>query len=253
MNGEPTTAEGRYLYAVVGADQARDSYGAVGIEGGAVYSITNGQTAAVVSNVPDRRIRPSRRHLAAHHNLLKSLADEGALLPMSFGIIAHGSEAVRTVLSANHALLVAQLRRVHNKVEMGLRVSWDVPNIFEYFVNTHPELRARRDRLFRAGREPGQVEKIELGRLFDRLLKEDLSAHTERVADVLRPRCFEIERNPPRDEREVMNLACLIGRDAQEEFEKRIFEAAEGFDNNYRFDFNGPWPPYNFVNVDLQM
>ena len=42
---------------------------------------------------------------------------------------------------------------------MGLRVTWDVPNIFEYFVNTHAELRAARDRLLSNGRGPLTKEK----------------------------------------------------------------------------------------------
>ena len=25
------------------------------------------------------------------------------------------------------------------------------------------------------------------------------------------------------------------------------------FDDHYRFDYNGPWPPYNFADVDLQL
>ena len=56
---------------------------------------------------------------------------------------------------------------------MGLRVSLDVPNIFEYFVNTHPELRTARDRFLGPYRNPSQDDKIELGRMFDRLLNED--------------------------------------------------------------------------------
>jgi hypothetical protein len=30
-------------------------------------------------------------------------------------------------------------------------------------------------------------------------------------------------------------------------------EAAKLFDNHFSFDYNGPWPPYNFVNVNLSM
>jgi len=35
----------------------------------------------------------------------------------------------------NRRAFEEQLERVTGKVEMGLRVAWDVPNIFEYFVN----------------------------------------------------------------------------------------------------------------------
>lgn len=250
---------GRYVYAVVGCPEglpaARQGqrYGCIGIDGGEVYSISKGRLAAVVSDVLNRKIRPERRHLAAHQGVLKRLMEEGTVLPMAFGMIADGPRSVQQILSRNQDALVEQLQRVDGKVEMGLRAVWDVPNIFEYFVNIHPELRAARDRLFGTYREPTQEEKIEMGRMFDRILNEDRETHAETVEGVLSPRCFEIRHNPPRNEREVMNLACLIGREAQAEFEVGVFEAVRLFDDSFAFDYNGPWAPHNFVDVDLEV
>jgi hypothetical protein len=160
-------------------------------------------------------------------------------------------EAIRRILAKNHEEFTRELCRVAGAVEMGLRVVWDVPNIFECFVNEHTELRAARDRFLGNYREPTQADKIEVGRLFDRLLKEDREVHTEKVEEILSPRCSEIKRNPTRNEKEVMNLACLVKREALPEFETAIFEAARLFDNNFAFDYNGPWAPHNFVELDL--
>ena len=146
-----------------------------------------------------------------------------------------------------------QLERVAGKVEMGLRVAWDVPNIFEYFVNTHAELRLARDRLVGARHEFTQEEKIELGRMFDRLLNDDREDHTRKVERVLAPVCAEFKANPCRNEHEVMNLACLVRRDAQEEFSAGVFAAAKLFDNNFAFDYSGPWAPHNFVDLELDL
>lgn len=245
---------GRYIYAVVPGPGAQ-VYAFKGMEGKPVYTITKGKVAAVVSDVPNDKIRPERRHLAAQQAVLKGLMQETlAVLPMSFGIIAEGPKAVQEILTRNHNTLATQLQRVAGKVEMGLRVAWDVPNIFEYFVNTHPELRAARDRFFGRNRVPTQEDKIEVGRLFDRVLQEDREEHTERVEEILSPCCFEIKRNSPRNERDVMNLACLVGREVvDKDFEAAIFEAARGFDNNFAFDFNGPWAPHNFVDLELEL
>jgi len=243
---------GRYLYAVVAGSEDR-TYGAFGIKEGTVYAIFDGRVAAVVSDVPNDKIRPERRHLAAHHEVLKRLMAESTVLPMSFGIIADGPGAIRRILSLNRKAFLEQLQRVAGKVEMGLRVVWDVANIFEYFVNTHPELRAARDRFLGTHREPTQEDKIEVGRMFDRILNADREAHTGKVEEVLSPHCYEIQQNPCRNEREVINLACLVGREAQEEFESAIFVAARLFDNNFSFDYNGPWAPHNFVDIDLRL
>jgi hypothetical protein len=141
---------------------------------------------------------------------------------------------------------------VAGKVEMGLRVAWDVPNIFEYFVNTHAELRLARDRLVGARHEFTQEEKIELGRMFDRLLHDDREDHTRKVERVLARVCVEFKPNPCRNEHEVMNLACLVRRERSEEFSAGVFTAAKLFDNNFSFDYSGPWAPHNFVDLDLE-
>ena len=252
MTKQGSTKQKLYLYAIAPDSNGR-TFGPIGLDGGTVYSITNGRVSAVVSDVPEK-LRPERRQLAAHQEVLKRLMGETAgILPVAFGVVADGPEAIRNILSRNQKPFLAQLHHVAGRVEMGLRVTWDVPNIFEYFVQTHPELRAVRDRFFGGHREPTQDDKIELGRLFDRLLMEDREAHAERVVEILTPHCVEIKRSKPRTEREAVNLACLIGRDGQAKFEAAVFEAAKLFDNSYAFDYNGPWAPHNFVDMTLDL
>ncbi len=248
---EAPVARGRkYLYAIVAAGDPR-RYEAVGIEGKNVYTLSEGRVAALVSDLSDAKIRPERRHLAAHQQLLKQVLGETTPLPMSFGVIADSPQIIRKILSRNQKAFLEQLQRVAGKVEMGLRVTWDVPNIFEYFVNTHAELRAARDRLFGTHREPSQEEKIEVGRMFDRLLGDDRQNYTEKVERILSPVCFEFTASKCRNEHEVINLACLVGREAQERFAAGVFEAAKLFDNNFAFDYSGPWAPYSFVELEL--
>ena len=219
-----------------------------------MYTIADRDVAAVVSDVPNQKIRPERRHFAAHQAVLKKLAqDDGAVLPMSFGVISNGSKAVRQILSRNRETVIEQLQLVSGKVEMGLRVTWDVPNIFEYLVNTHLELRTARDRLLRTDRIPTQDEKIEIGRLFENILTSDRDLHADKVEKALASQCHAIKRNKCRDEREVMNLACLVGRNNIKRFESGVFEAARLFDDNFAFDYNGPWAPHNFVEIDINL
>jgi hypothetical protein len=243
---------GRYLYAVVDG-RTTVAGDLTGIDGSQVYAIDDGHLAAVVSDVPDQKLRPERRHLAAHQGVLKRLLEAGSILPMSFGVIADSAAAVERLLARNRDNLGAQLRRVEGKVEMGLRVRWDVPNIFAYFADVHPELKAVRNRLFGSNRELTRDEKIELGQLFERLLNQDRRAHAQKVEGVLASRCAELRHSPPRSEYEVMNLACLIDSQARAAFEAGVFEAARLFDDHFAFDYTGPWAPHNFVDVDLEI
>ncbi len=252
MPNHVSQEDGKYLYAIIGNGHDR-SYDVAGIDGHTVYSVTCGRVAAVVSDCSRDRIRPERSHLAAHKEVLRRLMLQSTVLPMAFGIIASDLRAVKRMLGLNLEAFSEQLERVAGKVEMGLRLVWDVPNIFEYFVDQHADLRAARDRLLGGNREPRQEEKLELGRFFEQLLTEDRDAHFSEIEEALAPCCDAIKRSPPRQVQEVMNLSLLVERERLKEFDEAVLAAARRFDNNFAFDVNGPWAPHNFVEMNLQL
>jgi hypothetical protein len=248
-----TKQAGIYLYAIVSADRGQ-SFPVMpsgGVGGGEVFPIVEHDLAAIVGRTQQDRIRPERRYVGAHQAILKLLTATESALPISFGMIASSEEAVRGILRKHRDVLRSQLDHVAGKIEMGLRVSWDVPNIFEHFVGHFPELKASRDALVEAG-QGSRDQMIEIGQLFESRLTSERDHAYRRVAEVLKSYDIEVKRNPTRVEREVLNLACLIDRDKQSEFETVVCEAARGFDNSFLFDFNGPWSPYNFVDIRLK-
>jgi len=251
MATDSNNSGGIYVYAVIGGKSAVE-YGAAGLDGAEIYRIYENDMAALVSRTERSRVRPERRNLAAHNGVLRRALEEEAVLPMAFGLIASSEEAVKDLLSRNRQALREQLSHVSGKIEMGLRVQWDVPNVFEYFVNTRPDLREARDNVGDV-REASHAEMLALGQLFERMLNDDRERHFESVFEVLSRNGLEVKRSTPRNEREVMNLACLVPKTLQNEFETIVGEAAAPFDSHFIFDINGPWAPHNFVGLNLRM
>lgn len=247
-----TEAAGRYIYAIV-PDLGQLSLGKIGLEEAEVYAIGDGLVGAVVSNLKAARIRPQRRNMAAHQEVLKQLLLQVTPLPAAFGLVADDDEGIARILHDNREVFLDQLKRVQDCVEMGLRVAWDVPNIFEFFVTAHPELRDLRDDFFRGGGTLTQDQMITLGSRFGGLLEQDREDYTERVEAVMSTCCREVKRNKCRNEKEVMNLACLVNRTDMQRFEQAVEQAAAPFDDNYAFDFTGPWAPHNFVEMDIKL
>lgn len=251
--GTPTVTEtGRYLYAVTDDPAARE-FGPIGMDGGIVYTLPEGPVAAVVSDVPNRKVRPERRKLAAHHQVLKRLMAERTVLPMAFGLIADGPDAVRGILARNRDAFADQLDRVRGHAEMGLKVTWNVPNIFEYILAARPDLRALRDQVFAPGADPGPDARMEVGRQFDRALGDHRRRAVDLVREVLAAACSEIREEPPKAETEVMTLACLVRTDAAAAFEAAVPAAAARFGEEYVFALSGPWPPHSFVRAGLDV
>ena len=93
---------------------------------------------------------------------------------------------------------------------MGLKIAWDVENIFEFMVRKHRTLELFRDNIFLKPTGATQEEKLELGRMFETILNEDREKYIAAVQDILKDYCCEIKVNKPKDENTIMKLACLV-------------------------------------------
>ena len=242
---------GIYLYGITDAEEAPPDL--PGIDGGRIETIVEGGLAAVVTPVDRRRIRAQRSNLAAHNKLLQELTRRQTVLPCAFGTVAGGEDELREFLRANHDSLWRQLALLRGKVEMGLSVYWNTSNVFEFFVANNDGLRQMRDRVFRPGRGPSLDERIELGRMFESLLQQCRQQHTQQVIDALKPCCTEVRSVDAGQEQMIMKLVCLVPKEGQGRFEQGIQEAARAFDDRYCFKYSGPWAPFDFVDVALEL
>lgn len=250
---KPKNARAKVLYALCASDDSPPEYKLRGLESAPVYAIDQDGLRAVVSDTLSTRLRPERRNITAHQAVLHALTEQGTVLPMRFGVIARNTEAVQKLLATNRKDIKAHFERLNGRVEMGLRVSWDVANIYEYFVALHPILSETRDEIWakNSGNKNQREEKIRLGNLYESLRTADRKASMEKVTELLLNYCEDIVENPIKKEKDVMNLACLVDRQRVDEFVEGVFRASQLFDNVYLFNYTGPWAPHNFVKLDL--
>jgi hypothetical protein len=243
---------GLYLYAIIDHAQPRE-FGECGLDGGRVFTVPGQSVAAVVSEVPNRKVRPERRKLAAHFEVLKRLLEQHTLLPVAFGIIAEDLAEVERIVRLNEDSFVEQLQRLRGKIEMGLRLVWDVPNVIDLFVQTEPTLQRLRDQLFGGGQTPSQESLIELGRVFDQLRSRRREQLVNQVQEALAPWIAELKELALRNDHDAYNLALLIPASQRDEYEAAVARYAEALPEHFRIELNGPWPPSNFVELNLTL
>ena len=248
-------ATGLYLYAIASKNDDLASLQLHGIQDGLVDCIAYKDVMLVVSSIEQKKLRPERKNIAAHHAVLNHLlTNQVSMLPMRFGVIADNKKDALHLLSSNHATLREKLKSIAGRVEMGVSISWDVPNIFEYLLARHALLRDARDKLLTdKGHQPSRDEKIEIGALFSQILEKEREMNTETILSVLSPVCVDIIKSSPHTDTEVMNLSCLIAADKREEFDSKIDEASKLLDDNFVIKYTGPWPPHNFSKLNLSI
>jgi hypothetical protein len=253
MSSTIETTTGLYVYSFLRArdQQAIKHANLRGIEDAAIDVLTYADLAVAVSPIVAKKIRPQRKFLAAHQEIVTQLSKNWSALPVAFGLIADNEEQIQHILSANQRVLAEQIDRVEGQVEMSVALRWTAENVPKYFVDRYPELAVARDAI--AAGTASRDDQIEMGRTFERLLNNERLENTQKFLDGLRPITTEIDVQPTRQDSEVMRLACLIKRERENDFNQAIYQIATQFSDDFAISFNGPWPAYSFVKLALSM
>lgn len=244
--GEGSSAEGKFLYAVILSDRER-GFGSIGLESGRVYTILYQDIAAVVSDHPVTEIKFLRKNLSPYHLTIRRVAEECTTIPARFGQVALDADRVRGLLKANYAELRGELARLQGKVEMGLRISWTVENVFEYVVGKSRELKNLRDRLLRSSASLTRQQQIEVGALAYDMLNEMRGQISEKVVTMLRDSTEEVEIKQLPEEKVVMLGSFLVRKDRRNDFEAAVQKVADDLGEDYAAKVDGPWVPFSFA------
>jgi hypothetical protein len=137
-----------------------------GLGGAPVHILPFRDVAAVVSPHPVQRLMPLRSNLEPHHRIVRHISTEASLVPAAFGHISESPDDILGVLRANYDEIREELERLSGKCEMTVKLSWSVPNIFDFMVRQDRALRDLRDRVFR-DRQPSMNEKLQVGSAFE--------------------------------------------------------------------------------------
>lgn len=240
---------GLYVYAV-GKAREGELPPLQGVLDRPTYRFEAEPLCAVVSECPLDNVRAERKHIAATQRVLAALNAKFDLLPMAFGTVTKSEDDLRRFLDDNRDTLTSQLQRVSGTVEMGLRLSLEVPDPIAYIVERTPALKAARDRTFRNRRTPSYDDRIRLGQLVDAAFTKYREALTAQVLAVIGESCAEIIALPVREEKQIANLAALVARGGLDQFEAAVNSSAAQIDDDIAFNISGPWPPHNFVQFD---
>jgi hypothetical protein len=222
-----------------------------GLAGAPVRTLPFRDLAAVVSRHPVQRLMPLRSNLEPHHRIVRHISDQASLVPAAFGHISATEDEILGVLRANYAEIRAELQRLGGKLEMTVKLAWNVANIFEFMVRSDRALRELRDRVFR-GRQPTLNEKLQVGSTFEAALGRERERLMQMLLAALEPVTCDVVTSAPKDEKTVGQAALLVPRDGAADFARALEQAARLFDANYTLQYSGPWPAYSFVRLRLQ-
>lgn len=204
--------------------------------------------AAVVSDVPNRRLDIKREYLLTHEAVILEAMEHSAVIPLSFGTIAlDDDEVIEQLLKAASEEMHQQLEAIQGCVELDLKVLWKQERLFEEMVTEHERIRALRREIASASVN----ERIELGQLTSEVIAWKSDQEAQLIVEELEPLTVEVRLNRMLNDMMVMNAALLVEKPRQEALHEKLNALAAAQEERLVFRYNGPVPPYHFVDLSI--
>jgi hypothetical protein len=257
----PATAEekatsGVYVYCIIECAEPR-SFGKIGIggRGDEVYTVHYRDLAAVVSQAQLQVYDPTRENALTHERVNEVvMVDNGFTpVPMSFGTLFKTEEDTTEFLKDTYDALRDVLLKMKDKLEFGLKVNWDRDSVLTEVEQENEELRRLKAEIESNQQTSTYFARMQLGRLVEQALADKSDSYIREIYDELRDTAIASRSNKVIGDKMIMNAAFLVGREKSEKFDEKVHEIEQRFGGKLTFRLTGPWPPYNFVTIRLQL
>lgn len=234
----------RYIYAIISRSE-RSSFGDIGLDESPVTTVVHRDICAVVSPLEKSGI--TAEDARPHERVLRSLMVEPSIIPMTFGFILEDEEQVLNLLTQGYHVFVDTLKRLENKMQVNIKISWDKHVLNEVLLDE--EVRT----LVKKGKETTDDVslKIELGRR----VKESLLELEKKLLPevlVLRELAVGFKENHIRNDDLILNASLLVENENHTRYIETIEELEKKFKGTLLFQSVLPLPPYNFVDIRIE-
>jgi hypothetical protein len=247
--------DGKYIYGIITAssETALDPICGVGTSG-MVYVVVYQGLGCLASDYSGREFSSMPKEevvrcLLAHQVVVEHAMREHTVLPVKFGTVLATSDEVHNLLSQGHSQFVDALAWIQDKVEIEVAATWDTKQILQE-ISTEPEILCVSKAIAGKG-QPSLQEQIQLGRMVKASMDKRRTSYRERMINFLMSVAVDIQPNPLISDEMVMNVAFLVEKTNQEEFDRCVKQLNDLFHNQINFRIIGPLPPYTFATVEV--
>lgn len=246
---------GKYIYCITedAEEETVDPLG-IGGRGDKLTPISHRDIAAIVSDSPVMRYPVSRENSLAHERAIEAVFKCHTVLPARFCTIAEDEARVRAILEREYVEFRGLLERMRGKVEVGVKAIFHETLIYQEILERYGEIRRRKEAIAMLPPQQAHWQLIEVGRMVEAALKVEKDRVREEIVGVLKGACHDFRLTDRLlGERMIMNAAFLIDRDQEAAFDRRMDGLAERYREMVRFKYVGGFPPFNFVNLVIQV
>jgi Gas vesicle synthesis protein GvpL/GvpF len=237
-----------YLYGIASASEPIEVEApGVGDEKSVVRRLVHGEIAALVSDV-DNGPLVAARGLRAHWRVLEEAAAKVTVLPVRFGTVMEGEDAVvEQFLAPRHDGLVAQLAELSGKVQLSVKAFYDEGRLMRGVVESSPAVAKLRERVQGRPKAATYYDRINLGEAVAGEVELARERDGAMVLERLQSLAVAARLEPPGTPDAAVNAAFLVERSRIDEFSEAVGRLTEEVGDRLRLRYLGPLPPYSFT------
>lgn len=247
---------GKYIYCII-PSSVPVKFGPIGIgeQGDDVYAVNYESIAAVVSNSPKKEYKARRINISAHQKVLENVMEQFSILPVRFSTVTdkHDDLGIKKILEKDYKKFKSLLDDMNGKKELGVKAIFQEEVIFKHIVEKYDDIRSYKEKLMKLPADKTHAERFKIGEMVESALRQEADRLKAEFLDSLSPLCEEVKMNDNFGERMIMNGAFLIDQKNEKEFDTIMNDLAEEYGWLVTFKYVGSLPPYNFVNLVINL
>lgn len=239
--------KGKYIYGII-SNNGNVDLPTKGFFRKNPYTISYNNLSAVVKDAPIKIYEASDGVLLSHNKVLDDIMKNHTVLPMRFGTVSRSEGEVKDLLKSAYSVLTTKLLKIRNKVEFDIEISIvNEQPIVKEILEKDKKIREFRDKLVSQGKNAQIQEKLLIGKMIADSVAKYKTEIIKDILVVLKPYCTQYKSLAGKNV--LANLAFLVIKSRQNEFEAGIYKLGEKYGDRLKFKYTGPLAPYSFVEL----
>lgn len=224
------------------------------ITGAKLDTVTFQAITAIISEIERNELIANQTSAIAFAGIIENLEQHFTLVPMRYGSLLESNLTIHTMLERNYSEFQQNLQKVENQSEFGLKVFCDSRKLKEEL-----KLISEAENIPNLKSDPEIKKSVYLEymnkKLKEHRLEEMVLSYVDKVIAEFSEKLTHLNAVSKIKKRTtttiLIDAVFLLKKDKKENLVQAVKELQSQF-SELNFTLTGPWPPYNFVDVNLK-
>jgi hypothetical protein len=206
---------------------------------------------SIDKNIKDMKWLVERGQI--HEQVIDEVMKNVTIIPMKFCTVFGSGEKVKEMMEEKYVNLKFNLENLNNKMEMSVKVYYDIEELKKSLFEKDDELRRKYDEAEEKAKEsPGAAyfEKQKVDILLKEKSHQELNEKANNFFEKIKELSVDSRKNDPLNKKltgkdMLLNAVFLIEKEGIEDFKRGIDELDVG--DELEVQIFGGFPPYNFI------